>query len=48
MSINDEILILMRELKKVIDEYYQAPDHLKPEIQEDILLLSQAIDPQQQ
>jgi len=42
----DELLIFMGELGKRLDEYYLAPETLKPVIYNDILFLLKAIDPE--
>lgn len=43
MPDTDEIIIFIREMGRLFDEYYRSPDHLKTAILEDIFLLGKVI-----
>ncbi|CAM4019292.1 hypothetical protein [Lederbergia lenta] len=43
MPETDEIIIFIREMGRLFDEYYRSPDHLKSAILEDIFLLGNVI-----
>ncbi|MEK3887557.1 hypothetical protein [Bacillus sp. FSL K6-3431] len=47
MPDTDEILILIRELGRLFDEYKRSPEQFKPAIIEDIYLLGIAISSQE-
>ncbi|MBS4179541.1 hypothetical protein [Lederbergia citrea] len=41
----DETLIFIKELGRLLDDYYRSPNDIKPAIVEDIMLLGSAIEP---
>lgn len=45
MLATNEIPIIIRELCRLMEEYYKAPNAAKPAIYEDILLLGAVIEP---
>lgn len=46
MLTTNEITIVIRELCRLMEEYYKAPCEAKDAIYEDIVLLGKVIDPQ--